>query len=212
MKEKSNIIKFPANRSKSRASHDKYHHEFHDFEAWEALVQLREAEDYPGLVRYCKRRAERFPDDPYSQFYLGEAYVLNGEYEKAIEFLSEHHKKRPDNMDFQHVILDALFALGKNENDFDWTEKPVILRMSSDILDACYDFLKPKRKPRSVVELHIEFVMEGYLLFTEEDLFKALVQDQRFIVDNLDEDPLFAEVRVLRKRRRSTKEAGTTPQ
>jgi hypothetical protein len=105
-------------------------------------------------------------------------------------------------MDFQHVILDALFALGKNENDFDWTEKPVILRMSSDILDACYDFLKPKRKPRPVVELHIEFVMEGYLLFTEEDLFKALVQDQRFIVDNLDEGPLFAEVRVLRKRRR----------
>ena len=202
MKEKSNIIKFPANRSKSRASHDEYHHEFHDFEAWEALVELREAENYPGLVRYCKRRAERFPDDPYSQFYLGEAYVLNGEYEKAIEFLSEQYLKQPDNMDFQHVILDALFALGKNENDFDWTEKPVILRMSSDILDACYDFLKPKRKPRSVVELHIEFVMEGYLLFTEEDLFKALEQDQRFIVDNLDEGPLFAEVRVLRKRRR----------
>jgi hypothetical protein len=84
MKEKSNIIKFPANRSKSPALHDEYHHEFHDFEAWEALVELREAEDYPGLVRYCKGRAERFPDDPYSQFYLGEAYVLNGEYEKAM--------------------------------------------------------------------------------------------------------------------------------
>ena len=94
-------------------------------------------------------------------------------------------------MDFQHVILDALLALGKNENDFDWTGKPVILRMTSYILDACYQFLKPKRKPRSVVELHIEFVMEGYLLFTEKDLFKALVQEQRFIVDNLGEGPLF---------------------
>jgi hypothetical protein len=44
---KSNIIKFPANRSKSPASHDEYHHEFHDFEAWEALVELREARTIP---------------------------------------------------------------------------------------------------------------------------------------------------------------------
>jgi len=199
MSKKSNIIKFPGNPSTSHISHNEYDDEFDDFEAWEALVELREAEDYPGLVKYCKQRAERFPDDPYSQFYLGEAYVLNGEYEKAIEFLSEQHLKQPGNMDFQHVILDALFALGKNEDDFDWMEKPVILRMSNEILDVCYQFLKPKRKPRSVIELHIEFVMKGYLLFTEEDLFKALVQDQRFIVDNLDEGPLFAEVRVVRK-------------
>jgi tetratricopeptide (TPR) repeat protein len=199
MKEKSNIIKFPPNRSKSRAPHDEYHHEFHDFEAGEALVELREAEDYPGLVRYCKRRADRFPDDPYSQFYLGEAYVLNGEYEKAVEFLSKHHRKQPDNIDFQHVILDALFALGKTEDDFDWTEKPVILRMSDDILNICYEYLKPKRKPRSIIELYTEIVMKGYLLFTAEDLFKGLVQDQRFIVDNLDEGPFFAEVRVARR-------------
>lgn len=202
MKKKSNIINFPANRSRSHSSHDDYHTEFSDFEEWEALVELREAEDYPGLVRYCKRKAERFPDDPYSQIDLGEAYVLNGEYEKAIEFLSEHHRKQPDNMDFQHVILDALFALGRNEDHFDWTEKPVILRMSDDILNICYEYLKPKRKPRSIIELHTEFVMKGYLLFTEEDLFKALVQDQRFIVDNLDEGPLFAEVWAVRKRRR----------
>ena len=199
MKEKSNIIKFPPNRSKSRASQDEYHHEFHDFEAWETLVELREAEDYPGLVRYCKRRADRFPDDPYSQFYLGEAYVLNGEYEKAIEFLSKHYRKQPDNIDFQHLILDALFALGKNEDDFDWAEKPVILRMSDDVLNICYEYLKPKRKPRSIIELYTEFVMKGYLLFKAEDLFKGLVQDQRFIVDNLDEGPFFAEVRVARR-------------
>jgi tetratricopeptide (TPR) repeat protein len=199
MKEKSNSIKFPPNRSKSRESHDEYHHEFHDFEAWETLVELREAEDYPGLVRYCKRRADRFPDDPYSQFYLGEAYVLNGDYEKAIEFLSKHHRKQPDNMDFQHLILNALFALDKTEDDFDWTEKPVILRMSDDFLNICYEYLKPKRKPRSIIELYTEFVMNGYLLFTVEDLFKGLVQDQRFIVDNLDAGPLFAEVRVARR-------------
>lgn len=201
MKEKSNIIKFPANRSKSPASHDGYHHEFHDFEAWEVLVELREAEDYPGLVRYCKRRAERFPDDPYSQFYLGEAYVLNGEFKKGIEFMSEHHKKHPWNSDYQHVILDALFALGKTEDDFNWVKRPAVLRMSTDIVDTCYEFLKRKRKPRSIMELHTQFIAEGYLLFSEQDLLKALLNDGRFEVDKPDSE-FWAEISVVRKKRK----------
>ena len=118
-----------------------------------------------------------------------------GNLKKAIEFLSEHHRKHPDNPDFQHVILDALYALGKTENDFDWVEKPPILRMLSDILEACYEFLKSKQKPRSVSEIHGRFLLKGYLLFTEEDLLKALSADGRFIVEDASAD-LFAEVRV----------------
>jgi hypothetical protein len=89
---------------------------------------------------------------------------LNGEYENAIDFMSDHHRKHPWIGDYQHVILDALFALDKDEGDFNWVEKPVVLRLSENILDACYEFLKPKRKPRSVADLYIEFVMKGYLL------------------------------------------------
>jgi hypothetical protein len=32
----------------------------------------------------------RFPDDPYAQFHLGEAYALNGGYKEAIESLLSH--------------------------------------------------------------------------------------------------------------------------
>jgi len=144
---------------------------------------LREKKDYPGLVSYCEGRAKRFPDDPYSQYYLGEAYVLNGEFEKAIQFLTKHHSEFPENIGFHHIILDALFALGKNEDDFDWIEGPVILRMSDEILNICYEFLKPKRKPRTICNLYTEFIIKGYLLFTEKDLLKALLNDNRFIVD-----------------------------
>ena len=200
MSKQSKIIKFPRNHSRLSVSHDEYDDEFDDFEAWEVHVELLEKQDYPALVKYCKRSAERYPNDPYPQFYLGEAYVLNGEYEKAIEFLSEYHRKQPDNMDFQHVILDALFALGKNEDDFNWIEQPLILRMSNEILNTCYEFLKRKRRPRTISEIYIEFVMKGYLLFTEEDLLRALMNDNRFIVDNAD-GGVFAEVRVARKRR-----------
>ena len=201
MDEESRIIHSPDNRTKPATSSDScgdYAYE-DDFESWEPLVEFREKKDYAGLVEYCKHRAERFPNDLYAQFYLGEAYVLNGEYEKAIKFLSRHHEKHPWNTDFQHVILDALFGLGKNENDFDWVEKPVVMRMSDEILDACYNFLKPKRKSRSVLDIHTNFITRDYLLFTENDLFKALTEDDRFIVENVDQG-VMAQVRVFRKK------------
>lgn len=73
------------------------------------------------------------------------------------------------------MILDALLALGKTEDDFEWLEKPVVLRMSQEIVDTCYELLKCKRKPRSVIELYTQFIMKGYLLFTEQDLLEGLV-------------------------------------
>jgi hypothetical protein len=130
---------------------------------------------------------------------------LNGEYENAIDFMSDHHRKHPWIGDYQHVILDALFALDKDEGDFNWVEKPVVLRLSENILDACYEFLKPKRKPRSVADLYIEFVMKGYLLFTEQDLYNALSTDQRFNVENPCEDQHLAEVQVVRKKGKNRK-------
>ena len=196
----SKIIEFPDNREEVNTSFHDGCDEPDEFESWEPPVEFLKNKDYAGLVKYCKHRAERFPDDPYAQSYLGEAYVFNGEYEKAIKFLSRHHKKQPWNIDFQYIILDALFALGKNENDFNWIEKPIVLRMSDDILDACYHFLKPKRKPRSVLEILTHFDTKGYLLFTEEKLFKVLMEDDRFIVEDVDRGAFLAQVRVVHKK------------
>lgn len=204
MTRRSTTITFPGNRLRSTASGYDPDDVSDDFEEWEIEYEFREKEDYAGLVTYCKQRAEKRPDDPYAQYYLGEAYVLNGEYEKTIEFLSKHHKHQPDNPDYHHVILDALYALGKTEDDFDWVEKPVILRMSTEIVDACYEFLRSRRKPRSVNELYTRFVMKGYLLFTDEELLKALLEDSRFVIEEADAR-LFAEVQVARKARRRTR-------
>lgn len=171
----------------------------YDFEEWEALSDLHDNEDYPALVKYCEERLTENPDDPYSQFYLGEAYLLNGEYEKAIQFMAVYLKNDPENLDFQIIILKALFVLGKNENDFEWVEKPIILRMCKEILDYCYEFLRPKRNPRTISDLFIEFIPRGYLLFNERDLLAALLRDERFIVKNPDQEE-FAEVTVVRRK------------
>ncbi len=196
---KSKILEFPYRKIKTEITCGGVENFY--FEAWEPLQKFLENEDYQGLVWHCKQRAERHPEDLYAQCYLGDAYVLNGEFKKAIEFMGEHHKRHPWNSDYQHVILDALFALGKTEDDFNWVKRPVVIRMSTDIVDTCYEFLKRKRKPRSIIELHTQFITEEYLLFSEQDLLETLLNDERFEVDKPDSEFL-AEVSVVRKNRK----------
>lgn len=169
----------------------------YDIEEWEAFYDFHENEDYPALVKYCVEKLKEDPNDTYSQINLGKSYVLNGDYEKAIQFISPHLKKSPENTDFQYIILDALLALGKNENDFEWMEKPVIIKMSPEIVEYCYEFLRHKRKPRTINELYTEFIFKGYLLFKERDLLNMLLKDKRFFVKDSDQDE-FAEVKVIR--------------
>lgn len=92
--------------------------------------------------------------------------MLNGEPKKAIELLSEPHRKYPNWHDFQHVLLDALFALGKDETDFEWAEEIPVHRFGESVLDRCHAWLKPKRKPRNAYDLHHLFEIDGYCLFT----------------------------------------------
>lgn len=154
--------------------------EYHNFEEWEADSNFFDEKDWKGLVVYRRRKAENNPDDQYDQFKLGEAYVLNKEYEKAISFLSALHQKYADDQNIQYSLLDALFAIGKDETVIDWIIRPTVLRLSGDILDYCYNFLRTKRKPRMVYDLYLELYMEGYLVFDDDQLMDFLHSDNRF--------------------------------
>jgi len=56
--------------------------------------------------------------------------------------------------------------------------------LNKEIIDACYLYLKPKRKPRLIYNIHNEFIFKGYIAFTPEDLLSELLKDERFIVNN----------------------------
>ncbi|GJQ59383.1 MAG: tetratricopeptide repeat protein [Candidatus Scalindua sp. AMX11] len=133
---KSKIIKSRYDLTESEVYDDD---DYDEFEDWEVGYDLLEKKDYKALLRYRERRAERYSDDSDALYHLGEAYVLNGEFEKAIQLISVHHEQEPDNPNFIHIILDALFALGKSENGFKWINKPKVLRMGREILNKCYD-------------------------------------------------------------------------
>ena len=146
-------------------------------------VGLIENRDYPGLVAYLEDIVARREGDLYAVKDLGEAYVMNGEPERAIRLLTPVHRRRPDFEDVQWVILDALFAQGRDETCFEWTRPLPVLRLGAGVLDACWAYLEGKDEPRDLEELYCELLSLGYCAFDERRLLSALQQDERFKVD-----------------------------
>jgi len=173
-----------------------------DIESWEDHADLHERRDYPQLVALCESEVAAYPADLHAHERLGHAYVLNGEFDSAIRAMAPLHRENPDIDAFAHIILDALFAAGKTENDFDWSERPHVLRLGAEVCDICYDYLRPKRKPRSAADVHCTLMYHGYLTFTERELLEALARDPRFVV--IGNGVWSSEISVVRRRRRRT--------
>jgi tetratricopeptide (TPR) repeat protein len=154
-----------------------------DFEAWEEYVLLYERGDFPGLVRLCEATLRRWPQDVNAQYDLADAYVHNGQAQRAIAFLTPLHRAEPEQIAYQYGILEALIALGRTEKDFDWATPPRIYRVGPDVLAACFAYLCGKRRPRYVFDLKHQALADGYCLFSEDDLVAALRADARFVVE-----------------------------
>lgn len=188
--------KFNASKPYVPASPD----EVYDYEDWEIEYELIEHEDWNGLILYRQSVLRRHPDSLQAKSGLGDAYVRAGEYQKALDYLVPLHREHPDIIDIQWTILEALFGLGKNENDFNWVEKPVILRINETLLDQCYEYLRLKRKSRSLMDICNELILGGnYQDFKEEELLLALKSDKRFKVE--DKGLFESEISVRRKSR-----------
>ncbi|MFC1877962.1 tetratricopeptide repeat protein [Thermodesulfobacteriota bacterium] len=54
-------------------------------------------------MQYCKDRATENPGGLYAKANLGKAYILNGNYEKALSYLTECHQQYPDIDEYQHL-------------------------------------------------------------------------------------------------------------
>ena len=115
---------------------------------------------------------------------MGEAYVLCKEYEKAIDYFTPLYIENPDNGNIEYSILDALYALGKSERDFEWVSVPEVIRLNNEVLDFCYDYLKGKRKARDLDDVYCQLIAKGYLTFNEEELLNHLISEGRFEFQN----------------------------
>ncbi len=57
--------------------------------------------------------------------------------------------------------------------------------------------MKPKRKPRSIYNIHYDFIFKGCIAFTPEDLLSEFLKDERFIANDPEDQEM---LRVVRKK------------
>ena len=161
--------------------------QFQDPEAWEYDAEIYYSKKWGVLVRYREDVIIRGSSDIYDYIRLGEAYILNKKYESTIKFLSIIHPRYPEAIDIIHYILDALFAVRKNESDFNWTKKVKIIDLTKEVLNSCYNYLKRKRKMRTVEDVYCDYILAtystDYLKFCSKDLLTAFKMDKRFNIN-----------------------------
>ncbi len=169
-----------------------------DFESWEYEKSLMDSKNYKELIRYIKLCLKKYPTNEHLMWQLGNAYILNEEYEKALNSLSLMYKKSFGNLEVEYSILDALFALDRDENDFEWIKKPIIIKLF-EVADLCYEQLKRKIKPVSISELYCDLLIKAYVPFNELELYNELKMDERFEIVE-DHIKYTAKVKVVKKK------------
>lgn len=143
----------------------------YELEDWEDDMILYEKEDWLNLLKLREERAKRNPSDLYAQQRFAEALNLNKKFSDTLDFIKPLYQDNYEVGFGIHEIIDALKGLSKTENDFDWIEKPTIIKLDSVSLKLCVDFLKPKKKLSRVTDIYCDLMMQGdYVDFNEEQL------------------------------------------
>ena len=175
---------------------------YYDFEEWEGDAYFFEKEDWVGLLKLREERDKNRRSDLHAQERYAEALNLNKKYKETLKFLTPLYKKYYDTGFGIHEILDALYGLGKTENEFDWIEKPTILKLDQNTFDICIEFLKNKRKPVSIFRLYENLLMRSdYLTFKEEELSDYLLKHAEFFDITGDRSMYFdIELKLSKKR------------
>lgn len=108
------------------------------------------------------------------------ALLWTGEAKAALEVLVPLHRRRPCDREIQALLCGALRGLGKTENDFPWTERPVLVGIDRRLLDHLADALCERGTHGTVLDLHRLASELGVTTFGPDDLHDALAGDGRF--------------------------------
>jgi hypothetical protein len=166
----------------------------YDPESWEDYYWLYDKEDWVGLLKLSENDAKKHPADLYAQQRYAEALNLNKKYQDTINFITPLYEKNFESGFGIKEIIDALYGLGKTENNFKWIKRPTLLKLDSVTLDLCIKLLRPKRKLVSITDIYCDLILNAdYCFFNESELGQFLVlqfdifniqRDNDFIMDS----------------------------
>lgn len=163
--------------------------DIYDPESWEGDYELYEKEDWVGLLNLREKDAKKHPSDLYAQQRYAEALNLNKRYKDTLDFIEPLYKTNYEVGFGVHEIVDALFGLGKTEDDYNWINKPDILKLDSNLINLCTELLKPKRKSVSVTDIYCDLIVKSdHCTFNELELGEYLVELTDIFVVQIDND------------------------
>ena len=105
--------------------------------------------------------------------------LAGGDLLEAYARLSALHREEPGRFEIQELLLDVLFGLGLDVNDFRWVEQPRVVRLDRGTRDRIHLHLQ-RCGPKDVHLLRFELFHHEYLCFDEETLAAHLRLDPRF--------------------------------
>ncbi len=104
-----------------------------------------------------------------------------GDLEGALAAAARGHALEPSVYEFQEVILDLLFALGRSENDFGWQTPPAVVRLGRTTRDRVALHLAEEGEC-DLFDLRYTLFDGQYVCFDVEELALDLECDTRFDV------------------------------
>ncbi|MES0491719.1 MAG: hypothetical protein ABUK01_17110, partial [Leptospirales bacterium] len=153
------------------------------------IHELYDLRDWNGLLGYLKKLDKHGILNTQWKWQVGQAYILNGQSEEAVDYLFHLHSFYPDQPDIQSALLEALQKAGKKIEDFSWLSRPEVSPVDVLFLGKSIDFIRKSKKAIPIYFLYTAVTCEHKVLFDEFDLLQALKADDRFQV--LNETPFF---------------------
>lgn len=173
--------------------------EDYGFEISEEEQLLIENKDWPALVEMRREIAKQSPEDLYSWQRYAEALNLNGMHQEAIEAIEPFYRENHDLSFGVAEIIDALFGMGKTEDDFDWVEKPEVVKLNDETVSYCVKTLRRLSKPVNLYQLYENQLSRGeYLSFQIREFAEYLQEKEPSITIAGDlEKPLDATIGII---------------
>ena len=173
----------------------------YETESWEAGYELYEEENWTELVKLRKIEAKNNPSDLYAQQRYAEALNLNKKFNETLDFITPLYEMNYNEEFGISEIIDALYGLGKTENDFKWIEKPIILKLDSNTTQTCIDVLKDRKKPVSITDLYCDLLLKGInCRFDEYEFAGFLIQQTNEFDIQLNNDYIISSKIEIKKR------------
>jgi len=160
-------------------------------EQWETYYEYYENQEWDKLVKYCLEKLKNDPEDDSLLWQLGDAYLQNGNHQKALEIGKYHYQIHPESPNAVQIIVSALEGLKERVESFSWKGSPKIFGIK-EAVDRVYDYISHKRgrkKAISVCDLYFGLSRDTEFLmgFSMERFEEKIRTDRRFNVGGIGE-------------------------